>query len=100
VVLLQNFGDSSLDFELRAFLRDVDKRLSVASDLRFAIDKAFRREGIDIPFPQRVLRVQQADPLAGHAAEAAARDEDRVAAPSPRPVAVDAGPPAKPRQTR
>jgi small-conductance mechanosensitive channel len=100
VVLLQNFGDSSLDFELRAFLRDVDKRLSVASDLRFAIDEAFRREGIDIPFPQRVLRVQQADPLAGHAAEAAARDEDRVAAPSPRPVAVDAGPPAKPRQTR
>ena len=58
VVLFRGFGDSSLDFELRVFLHNVDSRLSVVSDLNFAIDKAFREEGIEIPFPQRDLHVK------------------------------------------
>ena len=57
-VLFREFGDSSLNFELRVFLHDVDSRLSVISDLNFAIDKAFREEGIEIPFPQRDLHVR------------------------------------------
>jgi small-conductance mechanosensitive channel len=57
-VLFREFGDSSLNFELRVFLRDVDNRLSVISELNFAIDKAFREEGIEIPFPQRDLHVK------------------------------------------
>ncbi len=52
-VYFVGFGDSSLNFELRTFIRDVNKRGSVASDLRFAIDAAFREHGIVIPFPQR-----------------------------------------------
>ncbi|TJY62190.1 mechanosensitive ion channel family protein [Sinimarinibacterium sp. CAU 1509] len=59
-----NFGDSSLDFELRAYIRAVDKRLSVASELRFAIDQAFRQNHIDIPFPQRDLWMRNAPPSA------------------------------------
>lgn len=55
LVLFMNFGESSLDFELRAYLKNVEKRLSTSSDLRKAIDKAFRENGIEIPFPQRVL---------------------------------------------
>ncbi|MBE9559229.1 MAG: mechanosensitive ion channel family protein [Proteobacteria bacterium] len=58
VVLFRGFGDSSLDFELRVFLHNVDSRLSIVSDLNFAIDKAFREEGIEIPFPQRDLHVK------------------------------------------
>ena len=58
VVLFRAFGDSSLDFELRVFLHNVDSRLSIISDLNFAIDKAFREEGIEIPFPQRDLHVK------------------------------------------
>jgi small-conductance mechanosensitive channel len=58
VVLFRAFGESSLDFELRVFLRDIDNRLSVISELNFAIDKAFREEGIEIPFPQRDLHVK------------------------------------------
>lgn len=54
-VIFKAFGDSSLDFELRCHIRDVDHRISVRSELLFAIDDAFRAEGIEIPFPQRVI---------------------------------------------
>ena len=52
-VLFLDFGDSSLNFELRAIIRDVEQRLRVISDINFAIDAAFREKGIEIPFPQR-----------------------------------------------
>ena len=32
--------------------------LRIASDVRFAIEEKFRREKIEIPFPQRDLRVR------------------------------------------
>lgn len=53
VVLFSEFGDSSLNFELRCFIRNVDDRRIVISDINFEIEKAFREEGIEIPFPQR-----------------------------------------------
>ncbi|MEJ2673715.1 MAG: mechanosensitive ion channel [Acidihalobacter sp.] len=56
-VLFLSFGDSSLNFELRAYIRDVGERLSVHSDLNFAIDAAFREVGIQIPFPQRDIHI-------------------------------------------
>lgn len=46
-------ADSTLNFELRACIRDIYAKLAVASDLRFAIYKRFRERGIEIPFPQR-----------------------------------------------
>jgi small-conductance mechanosensitive channel len=52
-VLFKGFGDSCLNFELRAFVLDVDKVLTVSSDLCYAIDAAFRQAGIEIPFPQQ-----------------------------------------------
>jgi small-conductance mechanosensitive channel len=58
IVLFRAFGDSSLNFELRIFLREIDKRLSVISEINFAIDKAFREQGIEIPFPQRDLHIK------------------------------------------
>lgn len=54
-VLFMQFGESSLDFEVRFFIRNVDLKMSVRSDILFAIDDAFREAGIEIPFPQRVL---------------------------------------------
>ena len=50
--LFMGFGASSLDFELRFFIRNVDERLNVLSDTNFEIDKALRAAGITIPFPQ------------------------------------------------
>ena len=51
------FGDSSLDFELRCRINRIDRRFNVISDINFAIDAAFRKEGIMIPFPQRDLHI-------------------------------------------
>jgi potassium efflux system protein len=56
-VMFMNFGESSLDFEVRCFIRNIDYRLAVRSDLLFAIDEEFRKAGIEIPFPQRVLHM-------------------------------------------
>lgn len=51
------FGDSSLDFELRCFIRDIDQIFEVRSDLNFNIDAAFRANNVSIPFPQRDLHI-------------------------------------------
>jgi len=48
-----NFGESSLDFELLAWIPDSFKRFDVASDLHFMIWEKFKEYGIKIPFPQR-----------------------------------------------
>jgi potassium efflux system protein len=53
MVLFMAFGDSALLFELRCFIRQIDRRLATISDMNIAIDKAFREAGISIPFPQR-----------------------------------------------
>lgn len=57
-VLFMGFGESSLDFELRCYVQNVDERLQVTSDLNFAIDTAFRENGIEIPFPQRDIHIR------------------------------------------
>jgi small-conductance mechanosensitive channel len=57
-VAWMDFGASSLDFELRAFLRDISEGLMVRTELRFAIFKALAEAGIEIPFPQRDVHVK------------------------------------------
>ena len=56
-VLFRDFGDSALVFELRCYTGDVLSRLSIGSDIRYFIDAKFREEGIEIPFPQRVVHL-------------------------------------------
>ena len=60
--MFRRFGDSSLDFELRCFIRNVDQRLATLSELNFAIEKALREANIQIPFPQRDLHLRSVDP--------------------------------------
>lgn len=58
-VLFTGFGDSSMDFQLRVWTRDFTDRPGVLrSDLYFAIHHRFREEGIEIPFPQRVVHLR------------------------------------------
>ncbi len=52
LALFRGFGDSSLDFELRAFMKPTDV-VEVPSDLVLAINDTLKQAGIEIPFPQR-----------------------------------------------
>jgi MscS family membrane protein len=54
----RSFGDSSLDFELMGWIADPADRGRVQHELNCGIYKAFIREGIEIPFPQRDLHVR------------------------------------------
>ncbi|NVK86775.1 MAG: mechanosensitive ion channel [Gammaproteobacteria bacterium] len=60
-IVFSNFGDSSLNFEIRAFLRDIANIHRVRSEINFAIDNAFRENNIEIPFPQRDLHIRSDD---------------------------------------
>lgn len=60
-VFFLGFGDSSLDFEVRVFLRSFDDRFPVRHQVHTAINKAFAKADIEIPFPQRDLHVRSQD---------------------------------------
>jgi len=68
-VFLDRFGDSSINFELVVWSREMSSRpRRYRSDLNFAIEKHLRAAGIEIPNPQRdlhirsgVLKVEQVD---------------------------------------
>lgn len=53
-----NFGESSLEFQLYFWSERIWRIEGIKSDLRFAIDEAFRKNGITIPFPQRDLHIR------------------------------------------
>ncbi|MBI4720083.1 MAG: mechanosensitive ion channel [Chitinivibrionia bacterium] len=53
------FGDSSLNVSMRCAVADVAEAFAVESELREGILARFRNEGIEIPFPQRVVTVKK-----------------------------------------
>ena len=59
IVLFLAFGASSLDFELRVIVRNISEKMQVISDINFAIDQAFRDNGIEIPFPQQDVYLKE-----------------------------------------
>lgn len=61
-VLFMDFGNSSLDFELRFWAAELWTTDIILSDLRYAIDREFRKGEIEIPFPQRDLHIRTCEP--------------------------------------
>jgi small-conductance mechanosensitive channel len=61
-VLFMDFGSSSLDFELRFWVKELWTTDTILSDLRYDIDRKFRQENIEIPFPQRDLHIRTSEP--------------------------------------
>ena len=57
-VRFTEFGDSSLNFDLLVWSDNPPRHLQLRSRLNYAIDAAFRRNEIQIPFPQRDLHVK------------------------------------------
>jgi small-conductance mechanosensitive channel len=70
------FGESSLDFRLRCWVRMADW-VSAASDLHVSINRELKAAGITIPFPQRDLHVRSGD--GGPAGLRAVAEEDAAA---------------------
>ena len=58
IAVLDNLGENAMDFSVRVFLADINRSLQAQTELRMAIVKALREEGIDIPYNNA---------LAGHA---------------------------------
>ena len=56
-VLFLNFGDNSLDFQLRAWTERWDTWQAIRSDLMKAILRDLTAAGIEIPFPQRSVSI-------------------------------------------
>lgn len=58
-VRFTSFGESSLDFELYAWIPDSFMRFDVASDLHFMVWDKLKKYNIKIPFPQRDVHFYQ-----------------------------------------
>ena len=59
---LRNFGDSSVDLEVRFWISDPSSGVkNVESDVNLAIWKLFQQHNIEIPFPQRDVNVRSVD---------------------------------------
>lgn len=59
-VHFSGFGDSSLNLEIRVWINEPHKHPQIRSKVNFAIDRVFRERNIEIPFPQRDVRLRTA----------------------------------------
>ena len=59
------FGESTLEFEIRAFVNSLDKRLRVQHEINNEIARVLRENSIEIPFPQRDVHVRSAPGMVG-----------------------------------
>jgi small-conductance mechanosensitive channel len=53
LALFQSFGDSALNFELRAWTDHFEEWGAIRSHIAVAVNNRLKAEGIEIPFPQR-----------------------------------------------
>lgn len=58
LVFLRSFADSGIDLELGFWIADLEQgRFALISDINLEIWREFKRHGIEIPFPQREVRL-------------------------------------------
>lgn len=58
-----HYGDSAIEYSLRYWISDPMSNIGIVSEVNQAIWAAFKREGIEIPFPQQVNTVREIPPL-------------------------------------
>ncbi len=75
VVRFEDFGESALKFTVYLWVDNVLDQWRIAHDARKMMDARFRAEGIEIPFPQRVVHIE-AD---GEGAKAVVKAVERTA---------------------
>lgn len=57
-VRFNDFGNSSLDFQLYFWTTETFQVEYIKSEIRYKIDAAFRANGVHIPFPQRDIHIK------------------------------------------
>jgi small-conductance mechanosensitive channel len=65
--VFKNFGDSSINFDLRFWTDRFDRWWLVASEVTVMVYDALKDAGVEIPFPQRVVHLRSADESAARA---------------------------------
>ena len=56
-VVVRNFGESSVDLQLRVWIADARQRMNTISFITDGIKSAFDKDGIEIPFPKRDIHI-------------------------------------------
>jgi len=56
-VVVRNFGESSVDLQLRVWIDDARKRMDTISHVTDNIKTAFDKQGIEIPYPKRDITI-------------------------------------------
>ena len=57
-VRFNNFGDSALEFQIYFWVEESFWVENIKSELRYSIDEEFRKNGVQIPFPQRDVHIK------------------------------------------
>ncbi|MBV6273608.1 mechanosensitive ion channel [Alcaligenaceae bacterium CGII-47] len=70
------FGDSALEFEVRAFVGRIEQRMQTQHELYVALNATLKQAGIEIPFPQRDVHLRTSDDVARRATGNPEREGD------------------------
>ena len=57
-IWFREFGDSSLNFLLLCWIPNAAEKFNIISEINYAVDKKFRENGVEIPFPQRDIHIR------------------------------------------
>ncbi|MDY6838166.1 MAG: mechanosensitive ion channel family protein [Thermodesulfobacteriota bacterium] len=58
-VVVRQFGESSVDLELRVWIKDARRRIDTISYMTDGVKEGFDKEGIEIPYPKRDITIKQ-----------------------------------------
>jgi small-conductance mechanosensitive channel len=56
-VVVRNFGESSVDLQLRVWIKDARRRMDTISEITDRVKTEFDRTGIEIPYPKRDIKI-------------------------------------------
>ncbi len=64
-IVFKGFGDSSLDFGVRAWTDNFGDWVSIRTEMTARVYEALAKESIEIPFPQQDIRIRSVSPDTG-----------------------------------